>query len=219
MIRVERVPEPPDFDEKVRRPGSAWLAERRAEGGAAEGRPRDYWTPFRERLAEGFRNLCAYHAMRENVGTVDHFRSVKKHPQLAYEWSNYRFASGLMNQVKKDADVLDPHEVGEGWFEISLPSLQLVATDKIPAEHRELALHTLRRLRLDQGEAVIRCRQAWYELHARGRLSLEGLYEVAPLIAAAVEKQNRERGRAAHEALRAGGPTLSADPSPEKPSE
>ncbi|HEU4536430.1 MAG TPA: hypothetical protein VFS00_20035, partial [Polyangiaceae bacterium] len=137
---------------------------------------------------------------------------------LAYEWSNYRFASPLMNQIKKDAAVLDPHEVGEDWFEIDLPSLELKVTDNVPPEKRALAVETLRRLRLDHGEAVIRYRQAWYEMHERGELKLEGLYKVAPLIAKAVEKRNRERGRAAREAMRARVVAPAAGPANDEPS-
>ena len=65
MIRFERVDEPGDFDEWARVPGNAWLAAN------PEGRPKDYWTRFKGALAEGFRNLCAYSAMYEPVGTVD----------------------------------------------------------------------------------------------------------------------------------------------------
>lgn len=68
MIRFEPVDEPADFQEKARAPGAAWLA---ANPDAK--RPKDYWTPFKGALARGFRDLCAYSAMYEPIGTVDHF--------------------------------------------------------------------------------------------------------------------------------------------------
>jgi hypothetical protein len=40
---------------------------------------------------------------------------------------------------------MDPFEVQDGWFEIILPSLELVVSDSIPAEHREHAELTLTR--------------------------------------------------------------------------
>ena len=70
MIRFARVPEPEDFDERAKAPGTRWLA---AHPDAK--RPKDFWTPFKGALAQGFRSLCAYSAMYEPVGTVDHFVS------------------------------------------------------------------------------------------------------------------------------------------------
>ena len=63
--------------------------------------------------------------MYEPVGSVDHFRSWDNYPELAYEWSNLRFAAEWMNKSKQTADdaVLDPYEVKAGWFEITLPDL------------------------------------------------------------------------------------------------
>lgn len=124
-------------------------------------------------------------------GTVDHFLSFKHHRDLAYEWRNYRFASGPLNASKRDADdaVLDPFEVGAGWFEIILPSLQMRVTDVVPADYRAKAEFTLKRLKLRDGERVIRWRRSWYRMYTNGQLTLDGLRTVAPLLAAAVEAQ------------------------------
>ena len=186
MIRFAPPPEPPDFDETVRQPGNVWLREH-----PGEKRPRDLWSDFRSHLADGFRDLCAYSVMCDRIGTVDHYLSYRNHPELAYEWSNYRYASGWINQSKRTEDekVLDPFEVQDGWFEILLPSLQLVMTDQTPPEERERAQYTLKRLHLRDDERVIRQRRAWYEMYEEGKLSLDGLEDVAPLIARAVRKQ------------------------------
>jgi hypothetical protein len=129
-------------------------------------------------------------------GTVDHYLSWKNHPELAYEWSNYRFASAVMNSAKRTADaaVLDPFEVGAGWFEIILPSLQMRTTEAVPPELREKAEYTLKRLKLRDGERVIRWRLSWYRLFLKGGVSIEGLRDVAPLLAEAIDK-NRQRVR------------------------
>lgn len=182
MIPVASVPEPGDFDARARRPGVAWLAE---NPGAP--RPRDYWSPFRPALAEGFSQRCGYTAMYEPVGTVDHFRSYRTDPALAYEWSNYRFASQWINSSKQAGEMLDPHAVGEGWFEILLPSLQLVMTDAVPPEHRALAERTVRKLGRDP--RVMKQRLHWYRMYLDKQLSPEGLRRVAPLIAAAEAKR------------------------------
>lgn len=93
MMRFERVPEPPEFDQKVRQRGNVWLAKN------PEPRKRlpDYWSVFKSYLADGFGNLCGYSAMYEPVGTVDHYLSRKHYRHLAYEWSNYRFPSGKID--------------------------------------------------------------------------------------------------------------------------
>lgn len=123
-------------------------------------------------------------------GTIDHFLGIKNHRKLAYEWSNYRFASATMNSRKRAQDdrVLDPEEVRAGWFEILLPSLQMRMTESVPARLRSKAAHTLDRLGLADGERVIRWRRGWYEMYQLDRLSIDGLREVAPLIADAVER-------------------------------
>ncbi len=186
MIHVDPVPEPPDFDERARQPGMAWL-----EANPGSRRPRDYWSPFKPWLADGFGMRCGYSSMYEPVGTVDHYLSWKSARERAYDWSNYRYASSWINSSKQNADeaVLDPYEVPDGWFRILLPSLQLVLADRVPPEHRARAEYTLVRLHLRDDERVIRQRRAWYGMYIEGELSLAGLCKVAPLIARAVAQQ------------------------------
>lgn len=135
--------------------------------------------------------------MYEPVGTVDHYLSWNTRPELAYDWDNYRFASGWINSSKQTADdtVLDPFLVGDDWFEIILPSLQLVLTDAVPEEHRARAAHTLERLHLRDDERVIRQRREWYRMYQEGELTLEGLRKKAPLIARSVEKLRNQEQR------------------------
>ena len=85
MIHFERVPKPQGFANQVEEPGAAWL-ERHPNAK----RPKDLWTQFKRPLADGFRSLCAYSAMYEPVGTVDHFVSWNEDKSKAYDWSNYR---------------------------------------------------------------------------------------------------------------------------------
>lgn len=186
MIRFEPVEKPADFAEKVESPGATWLAEH------ASGRPKDLWSPFKPQLADAFRNLCAYSAMFEPVGTVDHFVSCDEDRAKAYSWSNYRYASGWINSSKNSllsSEIFDPFVVEDGWFEILLPSLQLVATDSVPEGMRERAKFVLKRLHLRDDERVLRQRREWYRMYQDGELTLEGLRKKAPLIAAAVVKQ------------------------------
>ena len=192
MIEIDqtRLAEPETFDEKCRQAGARWLNAHPKAGRKKNKRPKDFWTPFKPQLAEAFRDLCAYSAMYEPVGTVDHFLPVDADETLAYEWRNFRFAAGWINSSKnKEINILDPLLVQPGWFEVLLPSLQLVVTEHVPAAFRDQAEHTLIRLHLRDDERVIRQRRRWYQLYQQGKLSLDGLRACAPLIAAAVEKQ------------------------------
>ncbi len=83
--------------------------------------------------------------------------------------------------------VLDPVEVRDGWFEITLPDLQLRVTEAVPAERRALAQQTLIRLHLRDDERVMRQRREWYRLYQKGDITIEVLHRFAPLIARAVE--------------------------------
>lgn len=186
MIPVAKVKKPKEFDQKVKVPGDEWL-----KTNPRATRPKALWAPYTSTLSDGFLKLCGYAAMHDPTGgTVDHFLSFKNHRKLAYDWGNYRFASSTLNSSKRNADdtVLDPFEVGEGWFEILLPSLQMRVTEVVPAAYRAKAEFTLMRLNLRDGERIIRWRQSWYELYQKGQLSLDGLRKMAPLIATAVEK-------------------------------
>lgn len=186
MIPFERIEEPTDFDARARQPGRRWLEQH-----PNAKRPRDYWGSFKGPLAIGFRHLCAYSAMFEPVGTVDHFVSWDEDRSMAYEWSNYRYASGWINSSKQNVkadQLLDPFEVEEGWFRILLPSLQLVVDEaNIPPELVDRAKFVLDRLHLRDDERALRQRREWYRMYQEGELTLKGLRRKAPLIARAIE--------------------------------
>lgn len=187
MLKFNPPAEPENFDAKARQPGNNWL-----EKNPDKKRPKDYWSQFRSDLADGFGDLCGYTAMYDSTGgTVDHYLSWKYHPHLTYEWSNYRFAFGRVNSSKGTLDnqILDPFEVEDDWFEILLPSLQLVITDAVPEEKRQKAEFTLKKLGLVKDVWVMRLRREWYQMYIDGDLTLTGLEKKAPLIARAVRKQ------------------------------
>lgn len=191
MISVAKVPAPKGY-RLVKQRGDDW---RKANPKAK--RPKDLWSPHLQHLDDGFAHLCGYAAMLDPTGgTVDHYLSWKRRPDLAYEWTNFRFVSGVLNASKRTADdtVLDPYLVGKGWFEILLPSLQLQLTNKVPKDQRAKAQYTLQRLKLGNGEKLVRWRQRYYERYVAGQLDLEGLRAIAPLVAEAVERQSKSTG-------------------------
>lgn len=195
MIRVDtkRLNEPDHFELKCREKGTKWLLANPKAARKSNKRPKDFWSRFKPQLSDGFAELCAYSAMYEPVGTVDHFVPVDADESLAYDWANYRFASAWINSSKqKRVEILDPLLVQDGWFEVLLPSLQLVLVpDKVPEPLRTLAEKTLDHLHLRHDERVLRQRRSWYKLFQESELTLEGLRQRAPLIAAAVDKAHR----------------------------
>ncbi|MCM2363991.1 MULTISPECIES: hypothetical protein [Pseudomonas] len=181
------IDEPALFHEKCREKGREWLLQN-----PDKERPRDLWTAFKPLLAEGFSDRCAFGAMWIPDGTVDHFVSCNEDMTLAYEWSNYRYMSGWLNSSKNKtpaADLLDPFDVREGWFEVLLPSLQLVVTDEVPVAFREIARKTLASLPIRDDERLLKSRREWLKMYEDEELTLEGLRRKAPLIAAAIDKR------------------------------
>ena len=191
MIRVERAEEPPDFDAKVRKPGQAWLSRNDEKKGTP-----DSWRQARTDLRWAFNDRCGYTAMwLSSPGTVDHFVSRDEDRRLAYEWSNLRYAAAWINSSKsalRADQVLDPFEIGDDWFEVILPSCQMIMTERCPSEFHERAKNMLGRLRLGHHEDIVSIRQEWYQMYSEGELTLEGLEKKAPLVARAVRKQKGE---------------------------
>jgi hypothetical protein len=192
MIPVSKVPEPRGFKKKCKDKGLEWLD---ANPGKRKGFPA-YWTAFQPKLADGFHNRCGWWAMEIEDGAVDHYLSKWNHRDKAYDWGNYRYIAGSVNSSKRNHDdaVLDPYEVQEGWFEVLLPSMQLRRTDAVPVHLRAKADFTIRQLKLSTAIKVRRNRRRWYEAYKKyladpnKGLTLGGLEEIAPLVAAAVKR-------------------------------
>jgi len=191
MIPFSLQPEPAAFDADVRRKGLAWLQN--TPGAAERRRPHPHWRPCLPDLRTAFRGLCGYAAMRIDCkGSVDHFKSWNAtratQPELAYEWSNFRFCSTWINAVKKeDAAVLDPFVVQNGWFRIVLPTMELETTAEVPDQYRNLAQQTLDNLHLRDDEDLVDFRREWYEAYKSGDATFGLLEEWAPLVAMAVK--------------------------------
>jgi hypothetical protein len=188
MQRFRKVKEPARFDLRCRQRGREWLRDH-----PNYDRPHDYWTEFESELREGFHGLCGYCVMVVLKAEVDHFIPVailkqRGQDELAYEWSNFRYGEKTLNARKWKHLVLDPFQVKDEWFDLLLPSLQLVLTGSVPKTQRKKAEFTLQQLGLRDDEVIVRYRRQWFEMYCNGQLTLEGLRRVAPLIARAVEK-------------------------------
>ncbi|MDC0935228.1 hypothetical protein OAS39_03000 [Pirellulales bacterium] len=188
MIKFTLAREPAKFDIKCRQRGLKWLRSHPKPTPKKGWRPKDYWSPFRGDLSVAFHATCSLGAMHEPAGTVDHFISCDTDETKAFEWDNYRFVSQWLNSSKNNRNgFLDPFDVEDDWFRVSLPDLQLHLTNAIPASHQAAAEFTISSLPIRDDERIIRQRRHWYEMYQTGELTINGLRRVAPLIAKAIE--------------------------------
>jgi len=181
--------EPGYFSEDVRQPGLEWLEQHPNH----DGRPRPFWTEKREcrqDLRRAFNNLCGFTLMHEMRGTVDHFISWNNDNTQAYEWNNYRFANGIVNSSKQNADdeVWDPFQIEFEWLEIHLPSMIMIVRDDAPVDQRPILQDTLDRLPITDEDEVIDCRAAYYEGYKVGLMQIEWLDRMIPVLATSIRR-------------------------------
>lgn len=189
MIRVVPQPEPDQFDAQVRQPGRAAVA--------AGTKPLpDLWRRCLPELWKRYHGVCAYacfYIPRVTGGdSVEHFAPKSAHPELAYEWSNYRLVCSLMNSRKREfEDVLDPFEVADGWFELEFVTFHVKPTEGLHAELQTRVVDTIGRLSLNDDE----CRDAraeHYEDYQCG-VPYHFLCKVSPFVAREIARQGRRR--------------------------
>jgi len=187
VIRVEPRAEPPSFDERVRRPGLRALAEIKSKDLLPS------WRGCLDDLHAAYEGICAYSCLYipRVVGskTTDHFSAkASADLNLAYEWSNYRLACGLMNSRKGTKVVIDPFTIDGNWFQLDLSTLAITSNPKLAARSRARVQHTIEELRLDDDE----CRQAradWYQPYVDGEITFSFLQRKCPFLAAEMVRQ------------------------------
>lgn len=187
------------FERNCRTPGNAWLTAYPEKDPHKKSK---WWSQFQPDLARHFSYRCGWLATSiEMEGIVEHYLSCgnrkdghkrtipSPHRHLAFEWTNYRYASGVVNSRKGNYDdaVLDPCEIESGWFEVTLHGFQLLMTDAIPVGLKAKAEFTLKKLELRNGYHARNARWRWYERYwNNGAPLLDLLEKDAPLVAAAV---------------------------------
>jgi hypothetical protein len=186
VIRVARRKAPHGFNERVFRPGTAWLAAN------PSGRPPSLWLGVKGQVISAFDHRCAYSAMWLSPdGEIDHFVSIDEDRRRAYRWRNYRYVAPWLNRSKQHiraSDLLDPFDVEDDWFALELPSLELGVTFTCPVAVRPRADVMLDRLHLRNGETVMRSRRAFYEHYLAEEVKIGFLDGRAPLIARAIRR-------------------------------
>lgn len=192
MIRVDPQPEPASFDAKVRQPGKRFL-KTTPNPTEAEWRGHAYWRQCARELHQAYRGICAYscHWIPLDTGfsSVDHFKPKKQFPRQAYEWNNYRLASGILNGRKGDRNVLDPFEIEDGWFVLEFPSLLVKPEASLPPERLAQVALTCEVLLLNDEATCLKNRVRYVEDYCKGEISYGYLESNAPFIARELERQ------------------------------
>jgi hypothetical protein len=209
VIRVELQPEPPDFDQKVRKPGLRALAELRGQPAEPRSGPKrkvkdtidsedlpSFWTKSLDDLHAAYRGICAYLCIYipHVVGnrTTDHFSPksprISAKPEDAYEWTNYRLACGLMNTRKGTKAVIDPFTIDGRWFELDLSTLGIKPNPTLPDPLRARVQATIDDLGLDDDECR-KAREHWYQPYVEGEITFSFLQKMCPFLAEEIVRQ------------------------------
>ncbi len=196
MIFVERQIEPGEFDERVRQPGKNYL-ETNPNPTSCEFSNHSYWRKISGKLHSGYDGICAYTCHRiwrdTGWGTVEHFVPKSVHPQLAYEWSNYRLVCGRLNGRKgKHQDVIDPFLINEVMFVIDFPSLLIKPYDQLSDDRTQQVHDSIHRLKLNENETNVSARQTYVEEYCREDISFDFLRRNAPFLYREITRQGIE---------------------------
>ncbi|MGC2420967.1 MAG: hypothetical protein WA405_04875 [Candidatus Acidiferrales bacterium] len=189
MIQVQPSPEPADFAVKVRAPGQAFLRTTRQP--TRQGyQNHQYWRACLGQLHNAYGQVCAYSSIWIPTGyTVDHFRPKGKYPNLAYEWSNYRLALNLVNNNKRDSDVvLDPFVVHNGWFILDSASLWVKPEPTLDAVTKARVQTSINVLQLNHNQ-LLNVRFQILRGYIDGAQKLDSLEQKYPFIAAEIKRQ------------------------------
>jgi hypothetical protein len=191
LIGIARCPEYPDFDRDVRRPGAAFLATC-PNPTSNEFKKKNFWSKAAKELHATYSGICAYTAIYlPHQGSVDHFLPKASHPQLAYEWSNFRLANAKVNNIKgNQTGVLDPFEVMDDWFFLEIPTCLIKANPILDKALRSRINVTINSLALNSDDSFVQERCNILIEYAKGEISVGFLGRRYPFLAKEVRRQN-----------------------------
>lgn len=172
MMHVARAGKPLEFDAQVGDRGERAMLELIGSAAAPRRRGRkrpvvaatieeipvemlpDFWRFAIPMLRAKYAHTCAYLGMRIDPATghatVDHFIAKCRERARAYDWANFRLASGQMNTNKGDFDdVLDPFEIEDGWFVLDLGTFKVKPADALDDGLKARIRATIIRLKLN----------------------------------------------------------------------
>ena len=196
LIRIERAPEPVNFDTLVRQPGLRYLVKK-PHPSVKEWNTHAYWRRILPDLHDSYHGICAYscHWIPYDTGadTVEHFHSKSATPREAYEWRNYRLVCGTLNGRKGDYDdVLDPFDIEPFTFILDFPSLLIKPNPTLDLDLSVRVEETVKRLGLNDEGTCLKSRVDWLKNYCQGAISASYLERKAPFIMMELRRQNLE---------------------------
>ncbi|WP_294114433.1 hypothetical protein [uncultured Fibrobacter sp.] len=188
MIPVKQMPEPPDFDEKVRKPGNKWLADP-INANVNPSKYKNFWTRCLPDLAEAYGHMCAYLAIYFDpafgADSVDHFIPKSdpiKGKSLTYEWSNYRL-SCLGENRKKNVSIspIDPFTMEPESFFIDFSDGHVFPNPAKDANYQQDCKDAIIALNLNN---PINCkmRKSCYLRYLKGEWTELGMQRESPFV-------------------------------------
>lgn len=161
MIHIDLKPEPTDFDVRVRQPGNTFLSTN-PKPTSRQWSKHNFWSRCSSQLYQAYGGICAYSGEWFSRTTasvsVDHFYPKSSYQRMAYEWSNYRLTTQVMNGYKGDNSVLDPFEIQNGDLILEFPSCLVKPRKDMTPTEKNKANDTINILHLNnEAQATRRC--------------------------------------------------------------
>jgi hypothetical protein len=193
MIPIPTYKEPTDFDKTVRQPGSVFLGSKNVIR-ESDWKGKEYWQKSLPVLRNLSKKVCAYSAtwIPHSTGShsIDHFLCKNDHPQLAYEWSNFRYVSARFNSRKGRKVIVDPQNMQFNWFIIDFSTFFILPnTTLLDSKQLKLAEFTIDILKLNDDDELVEERIAYYSDFMSKKISFDYLQEHAPFIATEILRQ------------------------------
>jgi hypothetical protein len=193
MMPVKIFPEPPEFDRSIRQKGLRFLAAT-PRPSAAEWGKHSYWQDILPEISVLYDRICNYCAtwIPHSTGqhAIDHFLDKSRHPDLAYDWSNYRYVSIRFNSRKGIRTILDPTRLASQAFTLNFTNFFLEVSPSLTnADLVRLAEDTIRFLKFNADDELVNERMAYYLDYRRSEISFDYLQKNAPFIAHEIDRQ------------------------------
>ena len=189
MIHVDPQPEPPDFDEKVRKPGLKFLKD---NPDCSVTELKAYWRNVLPELWEEYHGICAYLAIffekSTGASSVDHFVPKYKNRKLAYEWRNYRLSCLGANVKKHTSEVLDPFKLEENAFVINFSDGSIRPNRDKAQDYQILCQKTIDILSLNDSSNK-KMRKGHFDDYRKKHVSLDYLRRKSPFVYSEIVRQ------------------------------
>lgn len=192
MIPVTLVAELANFNDKVRLPGTAFLATTPNPSGR-QWDSNDFWRRALQDLIDAYNEICAYCSSwtHRQDSSIDHFVPRSVAPARAYEWDNFRLSRQRLNNRKGNyQDVIDPFNLAPGWFKLDFPTFRLVPNPNLPAEDRGRVVATIDRLQFNNDNDYVNERVGAIRQYCLGKATFAQLVHLYPFIAAEMRAQD-----------------------------